>query len=255
MSELLKKYESIDQSKLKEAFVKVLDRVKKLTNDFTTEDKKNNEIAEQVLDSVMQKNPDAIKIVKREPKAKPAPKKTHKATHTAKSTHKAKSAPATKNSDNNIMTVAKQIQKSGETWKDAMERAKVVLKERREQGVQKQKTELEKLYNLVKTKKELQGFANSDIRRDAKRDAKPRGARFVSKEGSTSNAYGTFPNKIGRKYWETRDRHADRLAPNYPKDMPLLAKGGNVNPRYFLVKMLKFNFLCDEKIIVLQKNL
>ena len=132
MSELLKKYESIDQSKLKEAFVNVLDRVKKLTNDFTTEDKKNNEIAEQVLDSVMQKNPDAIKIVKREPKAKPAPKKTHKATHTAKATHKATSAPVAKNSDNNIMTVAKQIQKAGESWKDAMERAKVVLKERKE---------------------------------------------------------------------------------------------------------------------------
>lgn len=237
MSELLKKYESIDQSKLNEATIKIINRVKTITADFTADDKKNNEIAEQVLDSVMQKNPDAIKIVKREPKAKPAPKKTHKATHTAKTTHKAKSAPATKNSDNNIMTVAKQIQKSGETWKDAMERAKVVLKERREQGVQKQKTELEKLYNLVKTKKELQGFANSDIKRDAVREAKVSGARFVSKEGSTSNAYGTFPNKIGRKYWETRDRHADRLAPNYPKDMPLLAKGGNVNPRYFLVKM------------------
>jgi hypothetical protein len=232
MSELLKKYESIDQSKLNEATIKIINRVKTITADFTADDEKNNKIAEQVLDSVMQKNPDAVKIVKREPKAKPAPKKTHKATHTAKKAHTAKATHTTSSApktSNNIMSVAKEIQKAGESWKDAMERAKEVLKERRGEVVQKQKTELEKLYNLVKTKKELQGFANSDIKRDAVRTAKVKGARFVSKEGSTSNAYGTFPNKIGRKYWETRDRHSDRLAPNYPKNMPLLANGGSVN--------------------------
>jgi hypothetical protein len=233
MSELLKKYESIDQSKLNEATIKIINRVKTITADFTADDEKNNKIAEQVLDSVMQKNPDAVKIIKREPKAKPAPKKTHKATHTAKKAHTAKATHTTSSApktSNNIMSVAKEIQKAGESWKDAMERAKEVLKERRGEVVQKQKTELEKLYALVKTKKELQGFANSDIRRDSVRTAKVSGARFVTKEGFTSNQHGVdFPNKLGRKYWETRDRHADRLAPNYPKDMPLLAKGGGVD--------------------------
>ena len=227
MSELLKKYESIDQSKLNEGAIKILNRVKTITTDFTTDDVKNNKIANDVLDEIMKKFPDSVKIVKRTPKAKPAPKKTHKASHTKKSAHTTTST--TKKSGNNIMSVAKEIQKAGESWKDAMERAKQVLKERKEQVVQKQKTELEKLFALVKTKKELQGFAKSDIQRDAVRDAKPRGARVVTKQGSTSNQYGTFSNKLGRKYWETRDRHADRLAPNYPKDMPLLASGGSVN--------------------------
>jgi hypothetical protein len=227
MSELLKKYESIDQSKLNEGAIKILNRVKTITTDFTTDDVKNNKIANDVLDEIMKKFPDSVKIVKRTPKAKPAPKKTHKASHTKKSAHTTTST--TKKSDNNIMSVAKEIQKAGESWKDAMERAKQVLKERREQVIQKQKTELEKLYALVKTKKELQGFTKSDLRRDMVRTAKPRGARVVTKEGTTSNGYGTFPNKLGRKYWETRDRHADRLAPNYPKDMPLLASGGSVN--------------------------
>ena len=251
MSELLKKYESIDQSKLNEATIKILDRVKTITADFTTEDKKNNEIAEQVLDGIMQKNPDAVKIVKREPKAKPAPKKIHKATHTnkAKKTAKAKQTTiSTAKYSNNIMSVAKEIQKAGESWKDAMERAKVVLKERKEKVLQKQKTELEKLYALVKTKKELQGFTKSDIQRDAVRDAKPRGARVVTKEGSTSNAYGTFPNKIGRKYWETRDRHADRLAPNYPKNMPLLASGGSVTDAPFSVEVFKTKLRFDNEL-------
>jgi len=233
MSELLKKYESIDQSKLNEGAIKILNRVKTITTDFTTDDAKNNKIANDVLDEIMKKFPDSVKIVKRTPKAKPAPKKTHKATHTKKSAHTTTSTA--KKSGNNIMSVAKEIQKAGESWKDAMERAKQVLKERREQVIQKQKTELEKLYALVKTKKELQGFAKSDIERDAVRSAKPRGARVVSKEGSTSNQYGTFSNKLGRKYWETRDRHADRLAPNYPKDTPLLASGGTLPNEYVSV--------------------
>ena len=243
MSELLKKYESIDQSKLNEATIKILNRVKTITADFTSDDEKNNKIAEQVLNEVMKKNPDSIKIVKRTPKAKVTPKKSNK----VKNTKKAKqTTSSTAKSSNNIMSVAKEIQKDGESWKDAMERAKQVLKERKEQVVQKQKTELEKLFALVKTKKELQGFAKSDIKRDAVRDAKPRGARVVTKQGSTSNQYGTFSNKLGRKYWETRDRHADRLAPNYPKYMPLLADGGEIESGKIwnsLHKEEKLNFL------------
>jgi hypothetical protein len=230
MSELLKKYESIDESKLNEGAKKILNRVKTITADFTTDDAKNNKIADEVLNEIMKKFPDSVKIVKRTPKAKTTPKKTHKATHTKKATH---TTSSTAKSSNNIMSVAKEIQKAGESWKDAMERAKVVLKERKEQVVQKKRTELEKLYALVKTKKELQGFAKSDIQRDAVRTAKVTGKRFVTKEGTTSNQYGTFSNKIGRKYWETRDRHADRLAPNYPKNMPLLASGGGVGSKKY----------------------
>jgi hypothetical protein len=250
MSELLKKYESIDQSKLSEATIKILNRVKTITSDFTADDAKNNDIAEKVMNEILKKNPDAVKIVKREPKAKLAPKKTHKAkgTHKAKATHKATLAPATKTSNNNIMSVAKEIQKTGESWKDAMERAKQVLKERKEQNVQKSRTEMEKLLALVRTKKELQGFANSDIKRDSVRDAKPRGARFVTKEGTTTNQYGTYDNKLGRKYWETRDRHADRLAPNYPKDMPLLAKGGVLPDEYVrTVRWADGNYRVEKK--------
>jgi ribosomal protein L20/predicted transcriptional regulator len=241
MSELLKKYESLDQSKLNEGTIKILNRVKTITADFTADDAKNNKIAEDVLNEVMKKNPNAVKIVKRTPKAKPAPKKVAKS--------KAPTTTSTaKGSGNNIMSVAKEIRKAGETFKDAMERAKQVLKERREGVVAKKKSELEKLYALVKTKKELQGFSKSDIERDAVRTAKKTGARFVTKEGTTSNGYGTFDNKIGRKYWETRDRHADRLAPNYPKDTPLLASGGAVNDAPFMVFVYKSKLRFDNEL-------
>ncbi len=251
MNELLKKYESIDQSKLNEGAIKILNRVKTLTSEFSTDDAKNNKIAEDVLNEIMKKYPDSVKIVKRTPKAKPAPKKVAKAKKPA-------TVSTAKKSGNNIMSVAKEIQKAEESWKEAMERAKQVLKDRREQVVQKQKTELEKLYALVKTKKELQGFTKSDIQRDALRTAKPTGARVVTKQGFTSNQHGVdFPNKLGRKYWETRDRHADRLAPNYPKDTPLLADGGEIESSKIwdlLSKEQKGNFITKYKPEI-EKNL
>ena len=251
MSELLKKYESIDQSKLSEATIKILNRVKTITADFTADDAKNNDIAEKVMNEILKKNPDAVKIVKREPKAKPAPKKIHKAkgTHKAKATHKATPAPATKTSNNNIMSVAKEIQKTGESWKDAMERAKQVLKERKEQNVQKSRTEMEKLLALVRTKKELKGFANSDIKRDSVRTSKVKGSRVVTREGFTSNQYAqNVPNKLGRKYYESRENRSDRLAPNYQKDMPLLAKGGVLPDEYVrTVRWADGNYRVEKK--------
>jgi hypothetical protein len=218
-STLLKKYETIDQSKVSEKDKKVMEQVKKLTNSFEETDEAKNKVAEKILDQIATLNPDAVK------KPKVVAQKVVKAKKVAKAKAPATTSTA-KGSGNNIMSVAKEIQKAGESWKDAMERAKQVLKERREQVVEKKKTEMDKLLALVRTKKELQGFSKSDIQRDAVRTAKVKGVRFVTKEGNTSNAYGTFPNKLGRKYWETRDRHSDRLAPNYPKDMPLLASGG-----------------------------
>lgn len=245
-STLLKKYETIEQSKVSEKDKKVLEQVKKLSNNFEETDEAKNKVAEKILDQIIKINPDAIKKPQVVAQKVAKVQKVAKAKKVAQAKKTATTTP--KKSDNNIMSVAKEIQKDGESWKDAMERAKQVLKERKEQVVQKQKTELEKLYALVKTKKELKGFANSDIRRDSVRDAKPRGARFVTKEGTTSNGYGTFPNKLGRKYWETRDRHADRLAPNYPKDMPLLASGGAVSDAPFSVEVFKTKLRFDNEL-------
>ena len=227
------KFDRIDQSKLNSIQVERLKTISEKTNNFKIEDKDLLEKIDTALDNIIAKlqenNPEALKpIAKRTYTKKGTTKGSASKSKTTRT--KAKSVMGVaKNPTNNIMSVAKEIQKAGESWKDAMERAKQVLKERKEQGAQKVKTEMDKLLALVRTKKELQGFANSNLRRDSVRTAKPRGARVVTKQGSTSNQYGTFDNKLGRKYWESRDRHADRLAPNYPKDMPLLAKGGAID--------------------------
>lgn len=241
-STLLKKYETIDQSKVTEKDKKVLEQLKKLTNNFEETDEAKNKVAEKILNQIALLNPDAVK------KPQVVAQKVAKANKVVKA-KKPATAPAAKSSGNNIMSIAKEIQKSGESWKDAMERAKQVLKERREQIVEKKKTEMEKLLALVRTKKELQGFANSDIERDAVRASKAKGSRVVTKEGFTSNQYKqNVPNKLGRKYWESRENRSDRLAPNYQKDMPLLASGGAVSDAPFSVEVFKTKLRFDNEL-------
>jgi len=127
-----------------------------------------------------------------------------------------------------VMSVAKEIRKEGESWKDAQKRASEIIKSDKAEVSEVVKKELDRINKFINSRAELKGISGTNIKRDAVRTAKPRGVRTVTKSGETSNKYGTFSNKLGRRYWESRDRHADRLAPNYPKDAPLLAEGGLV---------------------------
>ena len=63
---------------------------------------------------------------------------------------------------------------------------------------------------------------------DMERPAVRPGKRIVRKKGETSNQYGTFSNKVGRKYWENR---ANRMDINQPSKTryPKLAKGGTIS--------------------------
>ena len=127
------------------------------------------------------------------------------------------------------MTLAKEIRKEGESWNDARARASKMMKEKTKSTSKDVESELDKLIKLVrgeKNKQKVSGISGTNLRRDASRKAKPRGARRVTHSGETSNQYGTFSNKLGRKYYESRDRHSDRLAPRYPKNSPYLADGG-----------------------------
>jgi antirestriction protein len=127
------------------------------------------------------------------------------------------------------MSVAKEIRKEGESWKDAMARASKVMKEKTHTATKDVESELEKLTKLVrgeKNKEKVSRVSDTNLKRDASRKAKPLGARKVTRSGETSNQYGTYKNHLGRKYVENRDKHGDRLAPRYPKNAPLLAEGG-----------------------------
>jgi len=205
------KFSSIDQSKLTADQKAFLDKIKDVTKNFT--DKEMNKKVEAPLDGFIakakEKMPEAIKSAPAKRTSKAKPSQTRKPKRTA-------------------MSLAKEIRKEGESWNDARARASKMMKEDSKDLSKTVETELEKLTKLVrsqKSKAKLVGVSGTDIRRDSVRKAKPRGARKVTKSGETSNQYGTFNNHIGRKYYESRDRHSDRLAPNYPKNAPLLENG------------------------------
>ena len=112
------------------------------------------------------------------------------------------------------MSLAKEIRKEGEKWSDAVKRAGTQMKKGNTEIKKSTNTELKKLLALVKTRKELKGITGTNLKRDSKRKAKPLGKR-VSEDGNV--------------YYEYRDNRTDRLAPNYPKNAPLLAGGGSVD--------------------------
>jgi antirestriction protein len=191
------KFSSIDQSKLTADQKAFLTKIKDVTKNFT--DAEMNKKVEAPLDGFIakakEKMPEAIKSapVKRTGNAKSS--QTRKPKRTA-------------------MSLAKEIRKEGESWKDAQARASKMMKEDSKDLSKTVETELDKLSKLVKSQKErkkLSGLSGTNIRRDSARKAKPQGRRI---------------SKNGKVYYENRDNRTDRLAPNYPKNAPYLADGG-----------------------------
>jgi hypothetical protein len=234
------KFQRIDQSKLDEKQVGILKAISQKTNDFKTKDKEVLEKIDLAIDKIIaaleDKNPEALKPINAKKSTSKPKAKTSKAT--------SKSAP----SKPTAMSLAKEIRRADETWNEAVKRASEIMKNNKAQAKKTIDTELQKLLKIVRTRKELEGFKDSDILRDSVRTAKPRGKRVVTKQGFTSNQYGTFENRIGRKYWESRDGHADRLSPAYPKDLPLLENGGGIHSSDEMYQLNVYKGGTDEMI-------
>jgi antirestriction protein len=69
--------------------------------------------------------------------------------------------------------------------------------------------------------------SGTDIDKDAKRPALKSGKRIVRKQGYTSNQYGTFENKVGTPYWESRSNRMDVNQPSQRARVKL-ADGGSL---------------------------
>jgi antirestriction protein len=191
------KFSSIDQSKLTADQKAFLTKIKDVTKNFTDAEmnKKVEAPLNGFIEKAKEKMPEAIKSapVKRTGKAKTS--QTRKPKRTA-------------------MSLAKEIRKEGESWKDAQARASKMMKEDSKDLSKTVETELDKLSKLVRSQKsraKLSGLSGTNIKRDSVRRAKPKGRR-ISKDGNV--------------YYENRDNRTDRLAPNYPKNAPFLADGG-----------------------------
>ena len=85
------------------------------------------------------------------------------------------------------MSVAKSIQKDGESWKDALGRAKQVLAERKTDNVKEKESELKKLLALIRRRKDLKEIVGrTHVERDLKRDALPSGKRFPNPDNKNT---------------------------------------------------------------------
>lgn len=207
---LKEKFDSIDQSKLNADQKDFLSKIEKATKNFTSDNKEVNDKVEGALDKMIatfkEKMPEAIKTKaeKKEPKTS------------------AKKSSQTSSPKRTVMSVAKEIRKDGESWADAQKRARAEMKKDKDSATKEVKTEMDKLLAFIKTRKELEGIHGTDLKRDSSREAKPRGRR-ISKDGNV--------------YYENRENRIDRLAPNYPKDAPMLAGGGDVGKKLYYERM------------------
>jgi hypothetical protein len=220
------KFDSIDQTKVNPKVVAILKKMEDKSKKFSNEDA--NKIIEPSLDNLLAKLksslPEAIKK-KETPKKVVAKKEAPKKVVKKKTNNRGQ---------NSIYTKAKASRKEGESWVDAVAREKGETKKAKKETEKQTKKvnseiskELGKLKDFIKSNKLLKGFSKSDLSRDAKRTAKASGKR-ISK-GGWKNQHGT--SKAGNVYYEKRENRSDRLAPNYPKGMPLLEKGGSLSAR------------------------
>jgi hypothetical protein len=137
----------------------------------------------------------------------------------------------------NLLQLAKQIkQKQGITFEQARTKAKQAFAAKKsgqanaiQDVLQDFKKKVGKIEYSRATTYVSKGVTRStDIKRDMERPALKAGKRKVTTQGSTTNAYGTFKNKVGKVYYESR---ANRMDVNQPskKRYPKLAKGAKLN--------------------------
>ncbi len=120
--------------------------------------------------------------------AKAEEKKAKKSrTKTPKADEKPKSAKKS------VFSIAKEIRKDGETWEEAKDRARKMMKSETTETKKKTKTETQKLLAMVRRNKEYKKLTgSSNLAKDATRRALPRGKR-VSESG---NVY--YENRANR---------------------------------------------------------
>lgn len=198
-----KKFKSIDASKLKPEITKILDNMKKRSENFTNTDV--NARIEPALDNLIEKikkfNPNAILKPKPKPKAKPkaSTKKPRAESFTSKA--------------------SKLMKKEGITWDEAKKRVKQDIADGDKEIEKQGKKELDKLFKIVESKDfkaDLEKFPKNQskprntqnkktIGSDAKRKAMPVGRRVS--QGKGSNQHGK--SKKGNVYYEYRTNHSD----------------------------------------------
>jgi hypothetical protein len=120
-----------------------------------------------------------------------------------------------------VSSVASKIRKEGESWNDALARAKVIFNADKLKVQAKSKKAVDVLRDFLKDDKNFTGWprtygkekaSDNSLERDSQRKALPPGKRV---------------SKTGKVYYENRDNRSDREANSFPRKI-LLKEGGNI---------------------------
>jgi hypothetical protein len=91
---------------------------------------------------------------------------------------------------------------------------------------------LAELKKKLGSEKFKEATTGTDIQKDIKIPALKKGKRIVRKKGYTSNLYGTFKNKVGSVYYESRANRMDVNQPSQTRKYKL-ADGGSIGNKVY----------------------
>jgi predicted ABC-type ATPase len=231
-------FEAIDLEKVGPELKTKLLALEKATEGFTNEraDARMETSMNAVYNFIKDKKPEALKnvevktvtveetVTKTQGGKKMRTKQTirKKVAGKRKKNTKKTPTPSAKNPMPNVPQIAREIREEGESWSDALSRAKVIYNKKKDDQKVKAKKALDDLRGFMKSDKFLKGWprtygkenaADNDIERDLARPAKAPGRRI---------------SKTGRVYYENRDNRSDREANTFPRKIYL--KGGGKLP-------------------------
>lgn len=228
------KYNDIDLSKLPEAAVEQLKKVKPFLfeekfqkAEYAENLKKAEQGMDKLYDIISDKYPESVKSkVKKQPEPEtPVAMAKQAAQETVNQPKKGKSkASAGKTKRGNVINLAKEIRKEGESWTEARRRAGQMIQAQKKKAVTKANKQYEKLKafltaNPMVEKTEVTYGSKSagwskrpiSVNRDAPRKALPAGRRIAKKSKNV--------------YYEYRANRTDKQRNRYP----YLALGGKLH--------------------------
>jgi hypothetical protein len=238
-------YNSIDQTQLPEKAKKYMEDFKNDSNNFKDEEAmaKMLPALNKFIDALKKSGYEsAIKTPEAKKEEKPKKEKKEKVVKktpvqkTKEEVEKAVEQPKTEKDKPKIgklskgypMQLAKEIRKEGESWGDAMKRARQMINEQKQVVKKEAERQYEKLKRYISLHPEVYpkdiptgdgSKRATNLKRDIVREAMPKGAR-ISKKG-WKNQWGE--SKGGRKYYEYRSNRYDTR-----KKYPYLADGGEI---------------------------
>jgi len=229
-------FEAIDLSKVGPELKMKLVALEKATEGFTNDraDARMDASLLALYNSLKEKKPEALKNVEVKTtqveekvtkiengkKVTRTRKTTKKVAGKKKSVKKKTPRPSQPLRKATVSNVAREIRKPGESWSDALTRAKKVFNDKKQAQSAKAKKALDDLRDFMTSDKYLKGWPRTYGKEN------PKNNDLVKDLSRKAEAPGRRVSDTGRVYYENRDNRSDREADNFPRKIYL--KDGGV---------------------------